>query len=61
MIAQDGYVMMHAGLMPQWTISDALAYAGEVEAVLQSDSYTEFFNKYVRKCAKSMAGRFNGY
>lgn len=42
MIAQDGYVMMHAGLMPQWTISDALAYAAEVEAVLQSDSYANF-------------------
>jgi bis(5'-nucleosyl)-tetraphosphatase (symmetrical) len=33
---------MHAGLMPQWTISDALAYAGEVEAVLKSDSYANF-------------------
>jgi bis(5'-nucleosyl)-tetraphosphatase (symmetrical) len=42
MIAQDGYVMMHAGLMPQWTISDALAYAAEVEAVLQSDNYANF-------------------
>lgn len=42
MIAQEGYVMMHAGLMPQWTISEALTYAAEVEAVLQSDNYAHF-------------------
>lgn len=47
MIAQDGYAhggyaMVHAGLMPQWTIDDALTYAHEVEAVLQSDNYSNF-------------------
>lgn len=40
--ASDGYVMVHAGLLPQWTIDQALSYAREVEAVLQSDEYPTF-------------------
>ena len=49
-IEQDGYVMVHAGLLPQWSIKDALAYASEVEAVLQSDQYRTFLaNMYGNK------------
>lgn len=42
MVANDDYVMVHAGLLPQWTPSEALAYAKEVEIALQSDSYMDF-------------------
>jgi bis(5'-nucleosyl)-tetraphosphatase (symmetrical) len=35
MHAGDGYAMVHAGLLPQWTIEQALALAAEVEAALQ--------------------------
>lgn len=35
------YTMVHAGLPPQWDISDASVYANEVETVLQSDRYLE--------------------
>ena len=42
MIEQNGYVMLHAGLLPQWTTQDALGYANEVEAVLQSEQYPIF-------------------
>lgn len=35
--------MMHAGLVPQWTVEDALNYASEVEAVLRSDQAVDFF------------------
>ena len=49
-IEQDGYVMVHAGLLPQWTVKDALGYASEVEAVLQSDQYRTFLaNMYGNK------------
>jgi bis(5'-nucleosyl)-tetraphosphatase (symmetrical) len=42
MIANDCYVMVHAGLLPQWQVNDALAYAKEVESALQGDSYMDF-------------------
>ena len=43
MIANEKYVMVHAGLLPQWTIAEALSYASEVECALQANSYREFF------------------
>ena len=42
MHASHGYAMVHAGLLPQWTITQALALAGEVEAALQSDDHDGF-------------------
>ena len=49
-IEQDSYVMVHAGLLPQWSIEDALGYASEVEAVLHSDQYRIFLaNMYGNK------------
>ncbi|MBL1259147.1 MAG: symmetrical bis(5'-nucleosyl)-tetraphosphatase [Thiotrichaceae bacterium] len=41
---QLGYVMLHAGLLPQWSLDDAISHAAEVERVLRSDGYTEFIN-----------------
>jgi len=36
----DGaYLMVHAGLLPQWTIAEAVNVAKEVEAVLSGDGY----------------------
>lgn len=42
MVANETYAMVHAGLLPQWTVSDALAFAKEVEVALQSKSYVDF-------------------
>lgn len=42
MVANDHYVMVHAGLLPQWALSEALGYAKEVEVVLQSKNYVDF-------------------
>ena len=36
---EDAYLMVHAGLLPQWTVNDALTYAAEVEAALQGPDY----------------------
>lgn len=36
----DGeYLMIHAGLLPQWTVTDAMNYATHVEHVLSSEDY----------------------
>ena len=36
--------LVHAGIYPDWTISQALDHASEVEAMLQSDKSHEFFH-----------------
>lgn len=44
MHADAGYAMVHAGLLPQWSIAQAMALAREVEAALQGPDYGEFLN-----------------
>jgi bis(5'-nucleosyl)-tetraphosphatase (symmetrical) len=39
---ENGYAMVHAGLLPQWNISQALALAREVEAALAGPGYRQF-------------------
>lgn len=38
----ESYLMVHAGLLPQWTSEQAAAYATEVEAVLRGEDYLDF-------------------
>lgn len=40
--AEGDWVLVHAGLLPQWTVAQALRLGGEVEAVLSGDHYREF-------------------
>src|SRR3990167_76593 len=40
--AQDGYVLVHAGLLPQWSVAQAGSLAREVEAALRADDYAAF-------------------
>src|SRR3954449_9858738 len=42
MHAAGEYVMVHAGLVPQWSIDQALALAREVQAALAAPEYREF-------------------
>ncbi|MDD2775847.1 MAG: symmetrical bis(5'-nucleosyl)-tetraphosphatase [Gallionella sp.] len=39
------FVMVHAGLLPDWTIKQASKLAREVEATLRSDDYVTFFQQ----------------
>lgn len=41
--AENGYVLVHAGLLPGWTVEQAQRLAHEVEAELRSERYHEFF------------------
>ncbi len=38
----QGYLLIHAGLLPQWSVAEALALASEVETVLRSAHYHTF-------------------
>jgi bis(5'-nucleosyl)-tetraphosphatase (symmetrical) len=42
MHAEDGYALVHAGLLPQWTVAQALGLAREVEVALQDDGCDDF-------------------
>lgn len=37
-----GHLLVHAGVLPQWSADDALALAAEVEAVLRGDGWIDF-------------------
>ena len=40
--AENDWVLVHAGILPQWTVAQALALGREVEAALAGDDYREF-------------------
>ena len=44
MYSQNGHVLVHAGLLPQWSVKQAEALAREVEAILRSDDYVTFLS-----------------
>ena len=42
MHVERDYAMVHAGLLPEWTVARARELAGEVERVLRGSSYRDF-------------------
>lgn len=40
---RDNFVLVHAGLLPQWTVAQAASLAREVETALRSEDYARFF------------------
>src|SRR5574341_601943 len=46
LLYQEGeFVLVHAGLLPQWTVQAATKLAREVEAVLRGNGYREFLRE----------------
>ena len=41
-LQRDGFLMVHAGVLPQWTAQQTVAYGAEVSAVLQTSDYVDF-------------------
>lgn len=42
MHVENGYALVHAGLLPQWTVARARELAGEVEAALRAEDFRDF-------------------
>ena len=43
--AELGYAMVHAGLLPEWSLRQALGLAGELETFLRSDGWKKKIHK----------------
>jgi bis(5'-nucleosyl)-tetraphosphatase (symmetrical) len=60
MHADERYAMVHAGLLPQWSVEEALSLAEEVERALRAPAYRKFLeNMYGSKpdeWSESLAG-----
>ncbi|MDD5175199.1 MAG: symmetrical bis(5'-nucleosyl)-tetraphosphatase [Sterolibacterium sp.] len=39
---ENGFAMVHAGLLPQWSVKQAQALSGEVESALRARNYRDF-------------------
>lgn len=39
-----GFIMVHAGILPQWSMDQVRQYANEIEKTLQSEAYKDFLN-----------------
>ncbi len=59
--AQDGYVLVHAGLLPQWSVAQAANLAREVEAALRSDDYATFLARMYGNAPHQWDDELNGY
>jgi len=58
---EDGYVLVHAGLMPQWNVAQAEHYAREVEAALRSDDYVTFLERMYGNSPINWDDSLSGY
>ncbi|MDC8758768.1 symmetrical bis(5'-nucleosyl)-tetraphosphatase [Janthinobacterium fluminis] len=41
-LLRDGHLLVHAGLLPQWSAQQAVALAGEVESALRGPAWKDF-------------------
>lgn len=44
-LEQDGYLFVHAGVLPQWNVQQTLTLSREVESALQSPDWMEFLKQ----------------
>jgi bis(5'-nucleosyl)-tetraphosphatase (symmetrical) len=42
---EGNYLMVHAGVLPSWTVDDTMQRAAEAEAALQGPNYRDFFER----------------
>lgn len=44
-LLEQGHLLVHAGVLPQWSVAQTLALAGEVEAVLRGPDWIDFLRQ----------------
>jgi bis(5'-nucleosyl)-tetraphosphatase (symmetrical) len=54
-------LMVHAGVPPQWTASDTLTYAAELEQQLRSDSYVDFLEQMYGDSPRKWSDNLRGH
>jgi bis(5'-nucleosyl)-tetraphosphatase (symmetrical) len=59
--AQHGYVLVHAGLLPQWSVVQAESLAHEVETALRSDDYATFLERMYGNAPHEWDNSLTGY
>lgn len=59
--ADGNYVLVHAGLLPQWSVKQAIGLAREVEQALRGDSYATFFEHMYGNSPHGWSDDYSGY
>jgi len=59
--AEDDFVLVHAGLLPDWDVSTALALGREVEQVLRGDNYRELLSCLYGNAPNTWSEHLSGY
>ena len=59
--AQDGYVLVHAGLLPQWSVAQAENLAREAEAALRGGDYATFLARMYGNSPHNWDDGLSGY
>src|SRR5450631_1258143 len=59
--AQDGSVLVHAGLLPQWSVAQAQSLAREVEVALRGNDYTTFLSRMYGNTPHNWDDSLSGY
>ncbi len=58
---QDGHILVHAGLLPAWTVQQAQQLAYEVERVLRGSDYVTFLGKMYGNTPHQWDDTLSGY
>ncbi len=59
--AEGDYVLVHAGLLPQWSVAQAASLAREVEAALCADDYATFLEHMYGNAPHGWDDSLTGY
>jgi bis(5'-nucleosyl)-tetraphosphatase (symmetrical) len=59
--AEGGHVLVHAGLLPQWTVEKAAGLAREVESALRSVDYAVFLARMYGNAPHAWDDSLSGY